>query len=70
MATSLKNLSQYSSKNLLDISTKKFAVIVSEWNAEVTESLYSGAYQTLLQHGAKKENIIRKNVTKCDSPNQ
>lgn len=62
MATSLKNLSQYSSKNLLDISTKKFAVIVSEWNAEVTESLYSGAYQTLLQHGAKKENIIRKNV--------
>ena len=62
MATSLKSLSEYSSKNILDISAKKFAIVVSEWNEEVTEALYSGAFQTLLQHGAKKENIIRKNV--------
>lgn len=62
MATALKSLSEHSSKNIQDINSKKFAIIVSEWNEEVTEALYSGAYQTLLQHGASKENIIRKNV--------
>ena len=36
--------------------------MVSEWNEEVTESLYSGAYTTLVEHGANKEHIIRKNV--------
>jgi len=62
MATSNKNLSDHSSKNIIDVSGKTFAIIVSEWNEEVTESLYSGAYQTLLDNGASKENIIRKNV--------
>jgi len=62
MASSLKNLSDYNSNNLIDVSTKRFAVVVSEWNEEVTESLYSGAYQTLIQHGVKPENILRKQV--------
>lgn len=62
MASNQKNLSNYSEKNVLDVSSKKFAVVVSEWNEEVTESLYSGAYTTLVQHGASKQNIIRKNV--------
>jgi 6,7-dimethyl-8-ribityllumazine synthase len=62
MATSLKNLSDYSQTNLVDVSTKKFAIVVAEWNAEVTEALFNGAYQTLLKEGAKTENIIRKNV--------
>jgi 6,7-dimethyl-8-ribityllumazine synthase len=62
MATSLKNLSDYSSTNIIDISARKFAIIVSEWNTEVTEALYQGAYQTLLKEGAVVENIIRKNV--------
>lgn len=62
MASNQKNLSDYSNKNVKDISKSKFAVVVSEWNEEVTESLYSGVYSTLLEHGADKENIIRKNV--------
>ena len=62
MATSLKSLSAHSSKNIQDISDKTFGIIVSEWNEDVTEALYSGAYQTLLENGAKKENIIRRNV--------
>ncbi|RAI95290.1 6,7-dimethyl-8-ribityllumazine synthase [Algoriphagus yeomjeoni] len=62
MATSLKSLSAHSSKNVQDISNKTFGIIVSEWNEDVTEALYSGAYQTLLENGAKKGNIIRKNV--------
>lgn len=59
MATNLKNLSDHSAENIKDISAKKFAVIVSEWNEEVTEALYSGAHQTLIENGAKKENILK-----------
>ncbi|MCC5938433.1 MAG: 6,7-dimethyl-8-ribityllumazine synthase [Lunatimonas sp.] len=62
MATSLKNLSQHSDANVKDISNKRFGIVVSEWNEEVTESLYSGALETLLANGAKREHIIRKNV--------
>lgn len=62
MATSLKNLSDYSQTNVIDVSTKKFAIVVAEWNAQVTEALFNGAYQTLLKEGAQQENIIRKNV--------
>ncbi|MCE7994694.1 MAG: 6,7-dimethyl-8-ribityllumazine synthase [Roseivirga sp.] len=62
MASNQKNLSDYSNKNVKDISRSKFAVVVSEWNEEVTESLYSGVYSTLLEHGADKDNIIRKSV--------
>ena len=62
MATANKNLSVFSERNFTDISNKKFAVLVSEWNDEVTESLYAGAYQTLLEQGASRDNIIRKNV--------
>jgi len=62
MATSRKNLSDLSAQDLPPVSDKKFGVVVSEWNQEVTESLYSGALDTLLKFGASKENIIRKNV--------
>jgi 6,7-dimethyl-8-ribityllumazine synthase len=62
MATNLKNLSEYSNKNLIDIKDKKFGIVVAEWNSEVTNALYSGAYNTLLKHGASKDNIIKKLV--------
>ncbi|MDB4538317.1 6,7-dimethyl-8-ribityllumazine synthase [bacterium] len=62
MASSVKNLSDYTSKNVKNISESKFAIVVSEWNEEVTEALYQGAYETLIGHGAKKENILRKSV--------
>lgn len=61
MATSLKNLSTHSNITV-DISKKKFGIVVAEWNSEITESLFSGALETLLKHGAKKENIVRKTV--------
>ena len=62
MASNQKNLSEYSQKNIKDISASKLAIVVSEWNEDVTEALYQGAYETLVGNGAKKENIIRKNV--------
>jgi 6,7-dimethyl-8-ribityllumazine synthase len=62
MASNEKNLSEYSSTNIKPIGERKFAIVVSEWNEEITEALYHGAYSTLIQHGASKQNIIRKNV--------
>lgn len=62
MATSNKNLSSYTAKNIIDISDKKFGIVVSEWNSEVTEALYSGAVQTLISNGASRKNIITKHV--------
>jgi 6,7-dimethyl-8-ribityllumazine synthase len=62
MASALKNLSEYSSKNITDISNKKFAIVVSEWNETVTGALLEGAYNTLLLHGAIENNIIIKTV--------
>ena len=60
MASTNKNLSTFSDKNLTDISAKKFGIVVSEWNSEITEALYSGAVETLLQNGAEKKNIIKR----------
>lgn len=62
MATSLKSLSDHSNKNVTDVSDKKFAIVVSEWNEEVTEALFNGAVQTLRQHGAVNDNIYRIDV--------
>jgi 6,7-dimethyl-8-ribityllumazine synthase len=62
MASSLKNLSEYSGNNLTDIASKRFAFVVAEWNSEITEALYQGAEATLLKEGARPENLIRKNV--------
>ena len=62
MASTNKNLSAFSNKNINDISSKKFGIVVSEWNAEITEALYAGAVDTLLQNGASKDNIIKKLV--------
>lgn len=62
MASKQKNLSEYTNKNVIDISGKKFAIIVSEWNEQITGSLFSGAFQTLLDYGAQKSYIFRTDV--------
>ena len=40
----------------------RFGIVVSEWNDEVTEGLYSGAVATLTDCGALADNITRWNV--------
>lgn len=62
MSSSNKNLSEYSGKNIIDISAKRFGVLVSEWNEEVTEALFVGAFETLVSNGAVRNNIIRQDV--------
>jgi 6,7-dimethyl-8-ribityllumazine synthase len=41
---------------------KRVAIVVAEWNEEITESLYAAALASLVENGIDKENIIRKNV--------
>ncbi|HEV7380185.1 MAG TPA: 6,7-dimethyl-8-ribityllumazine synthase [Dyadobacter sp.] len=62
MSSADKNLSVFTTNDLPDISTKKFALVVAEWNDEITEKLFEGAYQTLIQYGALAQNIERGNV--------
>ena len=40
----------------------KIAIVVSEWNPEITEALFEAAYETLLANGCKEKNIHRVNV--------
>ena len=62
MSSADKNLSVFTTEGLPDISNKKFAIVVAEWNSEVTEKLFEGAYQTLVTYGALPANIVRGNV--------
>ncbi|VAW18151.1 6,7-dimethyl-8-ribityllumazine synthase [hydrothermal vent metagenome] len=62
MATATKNLSVYDKTTILNAKNLRFGIVVSEWNHEITEGLYSGALGTLLDCGAKKKNIVRWNV--------
>lgn len=60
MSTANKNLSEYKADNLPDISDKKFGIVTSAWNEEITGSLYKGAFETLIKHGAQETHIISK----------
>jgi 6,7-dimethyl-8-ribityllumazine synthase len=62
MASANKNLSEFQTHELPEIQDKKFAILVSEWNQEVTQALYMGAYETLIKHGAQKKNILIQTV--------
>ena len=62
MATSLKNLSDYDIQSVGNAENMKFGIVVAEWNTEITEALYKGTYTTLIKHGAKEENILKKYV--------
>jgi len=62
MATNLKNLSDYDNSKVPNAETMKFGIVVSEWNGEITNALYQGAYKTLIKNGAKEKNIIVKTV--------
>ena len=62
MSTAERNSGTIGKKHLADLAWKKFALVVSEWNEDVTESLFQGAYDTLVRFGVRKENILRRNV--------
>lgn len=60
MATT--NYSHYKSLHIPNAKNLRFGIVVSEWNDDITENLFLGAKQTLLEKGISPENIIRWNV--------
>ncbi|RKE92312.1 6,7-dimethyl-8-ribityllumazine synthase [Ichthyenterobacterium magnum] len=58
MATVNNNLSDYDKNTIPNAKDFRFGIVVSEWNANVTDGLFKGAYDTLIEHGTLASNII------------
>jgi len=57
MATHLKGLSDFSHIEVGSASDLTIAIVVAQWNAQVTGPLLEGAHNILLKQGASSENI-------------
>ena len=62
MATEGKNLSAYDKNKVPNAKEFRFGIVVSEWNENITEGLYNGAYQVLKENGVSDEQIVRWDV--------
>lgn len=62
MSSQDKNLSSFEGSEIKSAAEFRFGIVWSEWNHEITNALYKGAYDTLIKHGAKPDNIISKTV--------
>lgn len=62
MATAGNNLSAYDKSTIPDAKSFRFGIVVSEWNGNITQGLFQGAFNALLDCGVIKENIVRWNV--------
>lgn len=62
MAKKKINLSSYKAGEIPLSAGMKVAIVVSEWNPEITESLFNAAFETLMANGCKEKNIFRVNV--------
>ncbi len=58
MATAEHHLSHYDPTSVPSGAGRRFALVVSEWNREVTDALRAGARETLLRHGVKEHDIL------------
>lgn len=62
MATEGKNLSDYDRNKIPDAKDFRFGIVVSEWNENITEGLFKGAYEVLRENGVLERKIVRWNV--------
>lgn len=62
MATVNKNLSTYDKATIPNAKDFRFGIVVSEWNANITEGLCEGAVSALKENGVLAGNIIRWDV--------
>tara|TARA_B100000809_G_scaffold266932_1_gene333236 strand:+ start:23967 stop:24446 length:480 start_codon:yes stop_codon:yes gene_type:complete len=60
MATT--DLSAYDKSTIPNAKNFRFGIVVSEWNETITEGLYQGAVNALLENGALSENILKWDV--------
>ena len=57
MASALKNLSTYDDSTLPSGEEMTIGIVVAEYHTDITHALYQGAYDFLVEHGVKEENI-------------
>lgn len=62
MATVHSNLSEYDASKVPSGANATIALVVAEWNEEITSALAQGAYDTLVKHQVKPEKIDIKHV--------
>lgn len=62
MATANHNLSNYDKNTIPNAKDFRFGIVVSEWNEQITQGLFQGAFDALIDCGAIKENIVRWDV--------
>ncbi|QYJ68321.1 6,7-dimethyl-8-ribityllumazine synthase [Flavobacterium litorale] len=62
MATANKNLSHYDKDTIPSAKDFRFGIVVSEWNSNITDALYNGALQALLDNDVAQENVTRWDV--------
>ena len=62
MATAHTNLSAFNPEEVPSGKGLRIAVVVAEWNQQITENLFQGAEEALLACGVSKDNILRTNV--------
>ena len=62
MATKGNNLSEYEKDTIPNAKDFRFGIVVSEWNEEITQGLFQGAFDAWIENGVQKENIVRWNV--------
>ncbi|OIQ38253.1 MAG: 6,7-dimethyl-8-ribityllumazine synthase [Bacteroidetes bacterium MedPE-SWsnd-G1] len=60
MATT--NLSTYDKSTIPNAKDLRFGIVVSEWNDNITEGLFNGAKETLLENNVSEDNIVRMDV--------
>jgi 6,7-dimethyl-8-ribityllumazine synthase len=61
MSTQYQNLSDYDSELMPDkeiVGSQKYAIVVADWNPDITNSLLNGAVTTLMANGVLKRNIV------------
>ena len=56
------NLSNYDKSTIPNSKKLRFGIVVSEWNSKITENLFKGAKDTLIENGTVEKNITRLNV--------
>lgn len=62
MATINKNLSDYDATSIPSMTGKQVAIVVSEWNDEITNGLLNGALEVLREAKMEDRNILIKHV--------
>ena len=63
MTTKNTNLSYFNKQEIPSAKGLRFGIIVSEWNRNITNNLFKGAYDTLIECGATASDIVKYEVS-------